>query len=102
MGRKSAGYAGYGTELLDSLRAFIWESFTVADNPQPHICPRPGETVPDLGCGTAIDLFQPAVAVLQGAVRKLNLFPTTAGQPQEASFRASAIPSGGEKTGSDG
>ena len=74
VGRKFAESVGYGTELLDSLPASMWESFTGAGNPQPYADPRPGETVLDLGCGSGLDLYLYARAVgPQGKAYGLDL-----------------------------
>jgi len=74
VGRKFAESVGYGTELLDSLPASMWESSTGAGNPQPHVDPRPGETVLDLGCGAGLDLYLYAKAVgPQGKAYGLDL-----------------------------
>jgi len=63
VGRKFAESVGYPKGVLDELPATIWESFTGAGNPQPHVDPEPGETVLDLGCGAGLDLFLYAEAV---------------------------------------
>ena len=57
VGREFAESVGYLAEVLDKLPPAIWESFTGAGNPQPHVDPQPGETVLDLGCGAGLDLF---------------------------------------------
>lgn len=57
VGRKFAESVGYSRELLDRLPVSMWESFTGAGNPQPHIDIKPGETVLDLGCGAGLDLY---------------------------------------------
>jgi arsenite methyltransferase len=63
VGRKFAESVGYPAEVLDSLPATTWESFTGAGNPQPYADPQPGETVLDLGCGAGLDLSFYAKAV---------------------------------------
>jgi len=63
VGRAFAESVGYAPDLLDSLPASMWESFTGAGNPQPHVDPREGETVLDLGCGAGLDLYQYASLV---------------------------------------
>lgn len=63
VGRKFAESVGYPPELLDRLPRGLWESFTGAGNPQPHVALRPGLTVLDLGCGAGLDLCLYAEAV---------------------------------------
>ncbi|MHC5056509.1 MAG: methyltransferase domain-containing protein [Planctomycetota bacterium] len=63
VGRAFAESVGYPPGLLDTLPASMWESFTGAGNPQPHVRPRVGETVLDLGCGAGLDLYLYAGAV---------------------------------------
>jgi len=63
VGRKFAESVGYPSGLLDSLPAPLWESFTGAGNPQPHVEPQPGRIVLDLGCGAGLDLYLYAEAV---------------------------------------
>ncbi|MHC4202761.1 MAG: methyltransferase domain-containing protein, partial [Planctomycetota bacterium] len=63
VGRAFAESVGYPPGLLDTLPASMWESFTGAGNPQPHVHPRKGETVLDLGCGAGLDLYLYAGAV---------------------------------------
>jgi len=57
VGRKFAESVGYSAELLDRIPTSLWESFTGAGNPQPHVDITPGETVLDLGCGAGLDLY---------------------------------------------
>ena len=57
VGRKFAESVGYVAAMLDSLPRGMWESFTGAGNPQAYVDARPGETVLDLGCGAALDLY---------------------------------------------
>lgn len=57
VGRRFAESVGYDPSLLDRLPASLWESFTGAGNPQPHVDAQPGETVLDLGCGAGLDLY---------------------------------------------
>ena len=57
VGRKFAESVGYNPELLDSLPAGFWESFTGAGNPQEYADAREGETLLDMGCGAGLDLY---------------------------------------------
>jgi SAM-dependent methyltransferase len=66
VGRRFAESVGYSREMLDGLPASMWESFTGAGNPQPHVELRVGETVLDLGCGAGLDLYLYAKAVGDG------------------------------------
>jgi SAM-dependent methyltransferase len=66
VGRKFAESVGYSSELLDKLPASMWESFTGAGNPQPHIDIKPGEKILDLGCGAGLDLYLYAQATGSG------------------------------------
>jgi len=57
VGRRFAESVGYLPELLDKIPSSLWESFTGAGNPQPHVDITSGETVLDLGCGAGLDLY---------------------------------------------
>jgi len=57
VGRKFAESVGYPPELLDSIPAGFWESFTGAGNPQEYVDAGPGETLLDMGCGAGLDLY---------------------------------------------
>ncbi len=37
VGREFAESVGYSSEILDKLPSSVWESFTGAGNPQPHV-----------------------------------------------------------------
>ena len=56
VGRKFAESVGYLPEVLDSIPAGLWESFTGAGNPQDYVDVMPGETLLDMGCGAGLDL----------------------------------------------
>ncbi len=57
VGRKFAESVGYAAELLDSLPAGMYESFTGAGNPQRYVNLAGGETLLDLGFGAGLDLY---------------------------------------------
>ncbi len=67
VGRKFAESVGYPGELLDKLPVSMWESFTGAGNPQPHIDIKSGEEILDLGCGAGLDLYLYAQATGSGS-----------------------------------
>jgi len=57
VGRAFALKVGYPKEILDKLPQSLYESFTGANNPQPFVELKLGETVLDLGCGAGMDLY---------------------------------------------
>lgn len=57
VGRAFALKVGYPAEELDTLPPSMVESFTGANNPQPHVELKGGEAVLDLGCGAGLDLY---------------------------------------------
>ena len=63
VGKIFALKVGYPKEVLDNLPSSLTESFTGANNPQPFIDLKDGETVLDLGCGAGLDLYFYAKAV---------------------------------------
>ena len=63
VGKAFALKVGYPKEILDKLPPSMYESFTGANNPQPFINLKEGETVLDLGCGAGLDLYFYAKAV---------------------------------------
>lgn len=63
VGKDFALKVGYSKEILDGLLPSMYESFTGANNPQPFIELKEGETVLDLGCGAGLDLYFYAKAV---------------------------------------
>ena len=63
VGREFAESVGYSAEILGKLPSSIWESFTVAGNPHPHVNIKLGAKVLDLGCGAGLDLYLYAQAV---------------------------------------
>lgn len=63
VGRAFALKVGYPKEVLDELPRSLYESFTGANNPQPFVELKPGETVLDLGCGAGLDLYFYAKAI---------------------------------------
>jgi len=76
VGRKFAESVGYPADLLARLPPALWESFTGAGNPQPHVRLQPGFTIMDLGCGAGLDLYLYTQAVgPQGKVYGVDLAP---------------------------
>ena len=74
VGKVFALNVGYPKEILDKLPQTIYESFTGANNPQPFIELKAGETVLDLGCGAGLDLYFYAKAVgVNGKVYGLDI-----------------------------
>lgn len=63
VGKAFALKVGYPKEILDELPVSITESFTGANNPQPFVNLKEGETILDLGCGGGLDLYFYAKAV---------------------------------------
>lgn len=63
VGKEFALKVGYPKETLEALPQSMYESFTGANNPQPFINLKEGETVLDLGCGAGLDLYFYAKAV---------------------------------------
>ncbi|MFH1837061.1 MAG: methyltransferase domain-containing protein [Candidatus Omnitrophota bacterium] len=63
VGKAFALKVGYPKEILDKLPQSMYESFTGANNPQPFVDLKEGETVLDLGCGAGLDLYFYANAV---------------------------------------
>lgn len=63
VGERFALKVGYPKEILKRLPPSMYESFTGANNPQPFIELKEGETVLDLGCGAGLDLYFYAKAV---------------------------------------
>src|SRR3989338_2220486 len=63
VGKAFALKVGYPKEILDRLPASLTESFTGANNPQPFVELKSGETVLDLGCGGGLDLYFYAKAI---------------------------------------
>ena len=57
VGKAFAIDVGYPKDILDELPQTLTESFTGANNPQPFIELKEGETVLDLGCGAGLDLY---------------------------------------------
>ena len=57
VGKAFALKVGYPKEILDTLPVSLTESFTGANNPQPFVELKPGESVLDLGCGGGLDLY---------------------------------------------
>lgn len=66
VGKSFALKVGYSEEILNGLPLSLTESFTGANNPQPFVELKPGETVLDLGCGAGLDLYLYAKAVGSG------------------------------------
>ena len=63
VGKEFVLKVGYPKEVIDKLPESMVESFTGANNPQPFIDLKDGETVLDLGCGAGLDLYFYAKAV---------------------------------------
>lgn len=63
VGKDFALKVGYPKDILDTLPQSMYESFTGANNPQPFVELKKGETVLDLGCGAGLDLYFYAKAV---------------------------------------
>lgn len=63
VGRTFALNVGYPKDILNKLPQSLYESFTGANNPQPFVELKEGETVLDLGCGAGLDLYFYAKAV---------------------------------------
>jgi SAM-dependent methyltransferase len=63
VGKTFALKVGYPRDVLNELPQSMYESFTGANNPQPFVELRKGETVLDLGCGAGLDLYFYARAV---------------------------------------
>lgn len=57
VGKWFAEQVGYPKKILDKLPDSLTESFTGANNPQPFVDIKKGETVLDLGCGAGLDLY---------------------------------------------
>ncbi|HLD89204.1 MAG TPA: methyltransferase domain-containing protein [Candidatus Nanoarchaeia archaeon] len=57
VGKWFAQQVGYPKKILDKLPDSLTESFTGANNPQPIVDIKKGETVLDLGCGAGLDLY---------------------------------------------
>src|SRR3989338_6646443 len=75
VGKSFALKVGYPKEVLDNLPQSMTESFTGANNPQPFIELKEGETVLDLGCGAGLDLYFYAKAVgKEGKVYGLDIY----------------------------
>ena len=74
VGRDFALKVGYPKEILDTLPESMYESFTGANNPQPFVELKGGDTVLDLGCGAGLDIYFYAKAVWpQGRVYGLDI-----------------------------
>ena len=63
VGKDFALKVGYPKDILDTLPQSMYESVTGANNPQPFVELKKGETVLDLGCGAGLDLYFYAKAV---------------------------------------
>ncbi len=83
VGRNFAESVGYPPEVLDALPRSMSESFTGAGNPQPHVDPRPDETLLDVGCGVGLDLYFYAKAITDGHLYGLDLSESMLSQAQE-------------------
>lgn len=66
VGPALARQVGYPEEVLGSLPASAFESFTGLAHLHPHLRLRPGEQVLDLGCGGGMDSVLASRAVLPG------------------------------------
>jgi SAM-dependent methyltransferase len=63
VGRQFALDVGYPEEGIDQLPESLFDSFTGANNPQPFVDLKEGETVLDLGCGAGLDMYLYARAI---------------------------------------
>jgi SAM-dependent methyltransferase len=63
VGKTFALKVGYPKDILDKLPPSMYESFTGANNPQPFVELKEGETILDSGCGAGLDLYFYAKAV---------------------------------------
>ena len=76
VGKAFAIDVGYPKDILDELPQTLTESFTGANNPQPFIELKEGETVLDLGCGAGLDLYFYAMSAgSSGKVYGLDISP---------------------------
>lgn len=91
VGRAFALKVGYPKEILDKLPQSLYESFTGANNPQPFVELKEGETVLDLGCGAGLDLyFYAKSAGPNGKVYGLDISEEMVGKASE-NMRAAGI-----------
>lgn len=54
-GRKLAEFLGYPQDILNLLPESYWERFVPCGNAIPHLQPRHGDRILNLGCGVALD-----------------------------------------------